>query len=233
MAIAKPGPLIAALSGKLGAVVFTNATKVPCIATHPRKRNQQSENQLIVRARFQFLSTTWRGLSPAKKTAWATATYYTQRTNRLGVPRQQTNFQLFMSVNLQRLEQGLDYSELPPPNLTPVDYLEEWVVANYLGIKVKIWCPLTSIPDTPVLKFRYMRTLSEIPASPPKVYSPYFYVPITPGAFVYGLETYYAPITGFGQINEFVYFDVSYTADGWRPGPETRLSYRLTNAIPP
>lgn len=233
MAIITPSPTISAISGKVGGVIFSSSTRVPTVSARPRSKNIQSDGQLLHRARFQSLSSLWRGLSTTNRQAWRDATQFTMKTNRLGVIRQQSAFQLFMSVNLNRLAEGLDYSPTPPSNLTPVDYLDAWDVANYHGITVKVYCPLTSVTDPVQLKFRYIRTMAMFPDSTPRMYSPWFYVAATPGTFIYDLEDFYAPYTGHGSIGEQVFFDLSYTADNWRPGAIVRENYILTTAIPP
>lgn len=115
MAIARPGPLLTALSGTIGGVTFKNTRRGCVVTSAPRPLRKQSELLLETQARWSNLRRTWYELTDQERLNWNTAAANYLRPDRLGVPRTISGLQLFMRHwTLTSPAFGLDYGT--PPN---------------------------------------------------------------------------------------------------------------------
>lgn len=120
MAIFLPSPLVGAISGPVGGVTFVTSGRGQVVKGPATTCVRQSPLQLEHRARVQRYQCKWRGLTSAQRDQWRVAAVAVRRVNRLGVVRQMTGFQLFMSINLNNVSwKSYDYSIPPAVLVTP------------------------------------------------------------------------------------------------------------------
>ena len=119
MAIFRPGPLVAAISGNLGAVNFATAQRAPVVRSRMTKTNPASPEQLKVRNAYNRLWKLWQSLASNEQTPWTVAALQFPRTNRLGLDNPLTGWQLFYETNFYNVWQVTPSSSafvpLPPP----------------------------------------------------------------------------------------------------------------------
>lgn len=106
MALYKPGALVSAISGNVGAVNFVASSSRPVLRTARRRVNTDRAGNLPVRAYVAHLNSTWRGLTTAQRNAWATLAAKFRWTDRLAQQRQPSGRELFMSHNIPLMQCG-------------------------------------------------------------------------------------------------------------------------------
>lgn len=100
MALIKPGPLIADVSGDLLGINFVRNTAGIIARKKLQRRKQSTPAQLAQRAKFKLVVTLWRSLTDAQRADWALDATLMPQPNRLGDVRPSSGFQLFLSLNL-------------------------------------------------------------------------------------------------------------------------------------
>lgn len=76
--------------------------------------NPQTAAQTIVRNRLGTLAAAWRGLTQAERDAWNTAVANFPTVNVFGDVRELTGLQLYVGINVNRLNIGLGSLAVPP-----------------------------------------------------------------------------------------------------------------------
>jgi len=87
MAIFRPGPLIGAISGDLGAINFRATRGTPTVALRSSKSRRNTPQTALVRAGLERTATRWEALTDAQRQAWTDYAAFLHETNRLGVSR--------------------------------------------------------------------------------------------------------------------------------------------------
>lgn len=131
MAIARPGPLVSALSGSIAGVTFKN-TRIGCVITkRPAPQGGPSEKQLVNRANMSYLRKAWRELTDEKRNFWRLTAAQRLRPNALGTPRLLSPFQTYLELNLFLMAGGQSPVTLDPASGTapqPVLFSINWSV---------------------------------------------------------------------------------------------------------
>lgn len=100
MAIFKAGPAIGAISGNVGGTNFANTRNGPVV----RKARSSSSNKAITQGNAQVNLRTqiarWNALSTASRTQWNNYAKSHPISNRIGVQRQLSGYQMFLKHNL-------------------------------------------------------------------------------------------------------------------------------------
>lgn len=84
MAIAKPGPLVQAISGKLGSTVFADTRHGTVLKLQTRTRNQKLGESMEPRLRLVRAAESWNNLAQPLKDSWNQFGGKAFSTNRLG-----------------------------------------------------------------------------------------------------------------------------------------------------
>lgn len=99
MAIYRPGPAVATISGALGGAVYRAGRGSPTITTRSPRVRQDDPLHLSQRARWAKISHLWRSLTDDQRTQWRTMAANLPATNRLGVARTLSGWQIFHRYN--------------------------------------------------------------------------------------------------------------------------------------
>lgn len=101
MAILRPGPIAAAISGSIAGTTFAH-TKNGTIARgrlrRPRQRSQQHQTILNT---YSALRTAWRALTANQQAAWRAAALTLPRANVLGISTLISGYNLFVRTNAE------------------------------------------------------------------------------------------------------------------------------------
>ncbi len=124
MAIFKTSPIVGAISGTIGGLQFSFGPKGPVVGVRGARTNAFSSRQLSARALYLSIAHLWRAVSSADRDWWATIARHFPLTNRFGIRRPQSGFQLFMSTNIR--DPNFDGSG----NVIPVEPLANPIQAN-------------------------------------------------------------------------------------------------------
>ncbi len=103
MAIFRPSALVGALSGKVGGAEFVIGRGAPYVRKAQHKIKHQSPSRLNAQAIYAQATRNWEALTDTQRTAWRALAQIVPAKNRLGVPRTQTAFELYMHVAIPRL----------------------------------------------------------------------------------------------------------------------------------
>ena len=129
MALVKPGPIVADLSGNLGGINFVRNATGLVVRQKLTRRRQRTPAQLAQRAKFAMLTRLWRDLAPSQRTDWDLDASLLPRTNRLGTPRAISGFALFLSLNCSAFTPDPSFWEThnvpqitPPPTYLALDF---------------------------------------------------------------------------------------------------------------
>lgn len=119
MAIYRTGVLVTGISGNLGSVNFANSQRGNVVRVRAVRTNPQTAPQLAIRRAYNQLWHLWQDLGPAGQTAWRQAALQFPRTNRLGLQRTLSGWQLFFETNQHIVASTTadltDFLPLPPP----------------------------------------------------------------------------------------------------------------------
>lgn len=99
MAIAKTSGLVAAVSGSVGGVTFSQARSAQVIGQKGRRTRARTALELQATRNKAGQPQAWRDLSDFERSQWNDLALSQPRPNRFGVHRPITGYQLFMFVN--------------------------------------------------------------------------------------------------------------------------------------
>lgn len=114
MAIAKPGPIIGALSGNLGGANFANSRFGLTVRVVKPPPGPPTQTQFLVTRAMQLARQRWRDITEDQRDAWRTFAANTLLRNRLGTQRNLTGHQTFIRHNFQNAGFGLPIIDDPP-----------------------------------------------------------------------------------------------------------------------
>ena len=100
MAIIRTSPILSAVSGAIGGVVFAKGKRGTVARQRPRHTPRRSAVLLEQQALYANIVRAWQSLSPEQREAWRALALDFPTTNRLGVTSAPSGFQTFVSVNL-------------------------------------------------------------------------------------------------------------------------------------
>jgi hypothetical protein len=101
----RPSNLVSAISGTLGGINFAAGRGAPYVRLAGSRADTRSERQINHRTRLGIVINAWRVLSDNDRQSWRAAAQVYNRTNRLGVPRSYSGFQLYLAYILQHFDQ--------------------------------------------------------------------------------------------------------------------------------
>ncbi len=101
MAIIRLGPIVSAISGTVGTVVFVTGGRSTVARRQPIRVHKSSPYLEGAQSRMQGLRRRWRSMSSNQKLAWKTWATLENSTNVLGQTSPTSAYQLFMRVNLE------------------------------------------------------------------------------------------------------------------------------------
>lgn len=113
MALVRFGSLIQAASGRVGGLCFSRQGGTPIVRTQPLYRRHDSERCLATRAAMAQAQSLWRDLSEANRLAWANFARQFPASNRLGLSRQRSAFNVFMASTVRGLLGGFFFRPSP------------------------------------------------------------------------------------------------------------------------
>jgi len=99
MAISVPGPLVGAVSGKLGSITFVATAKGNVIRDSGRNPFVGSIRQLSQQSKMLSAQLRWQTLSNAQRLQWDTAAPSIAHRDRFGRQNNMSGFQLYCAVN--------------------------------------------------------------------------------------------------------------------------------------
>jgi len=118
MAIFSSSGVVGSVSGNAGGVNFVNG-KGSKVIRKARRAGSINDNKIIKQQSvFATFARHWRTLSVDEQNAWRTYAFNSPRTNRLGLARQLSGFQEYMSSGIYRKGVLGFFNDLPPTELT-------------------------------------------------------------------------------------------------------------------
>lgn len=116
MALFRPGPAVAAISGSVGGTVFARNRFGAYMRNRTTPVNPQSTRQVAARTRIGFLAEQWREtpVTAAMRTAWGVYASGISMQNKLGDDIAITGFNAFIMGNAVKLINGSDFVDNGP-----------------------------------------------------------------------------------------------------------------------
>lgn len=208
MAIIRPGHVIGAISGNLQSINFVQGRYGQYVRKRLVRTKKATEAQLDRRARFLQLITEWPVFGPEIQNTWNKAASLISFTNRLGIPRNITGFQLYIKMNLLRRASHATWP-IPPITLirTAPAYDVELNASEGGAISVD-W----SHPTLPANANAYIYGARSLTTSQTHFFNDWKYLDITasaPGANNHVITAEWDAILGHPQENEFLAVSVT------------------------
>ena len=116
MAIIRTSPILSAVSGAIGGVVFAKGKRGTVARLRPRHTPRRSAALLHQQALYANIVRAWPALTPQQRDAWRALALDFPATNRLGITSAPSGFQTFLSTNLHSLRQSGVLRRTPPLN---------------------------------------------------------------------------------------------------------------------
>lgn len=114
MAIYTPGPLAAAISGKVGSVVFVNSKRARTVRPVPTKLAKSSPFLARSRVWLSNVRRQWSTLTAPQQDAWSSAAAEIPRTNRLGQTSPLTGFTYYVMTHTSVFLDPRQFIVAPP-----------------------------------------------------------------------------------------------------------------------
>lgn len=114
MAIFRPGHVVGAISGNLGAVNFAQGKYGPYVRRRLTRSDKCTERQLSARANARNAHILWFNLTDEQRETWRATAAGMRRTNRLGIPRPISGKQLHFLVQVFMMPWELHVYKDPP-----------------------------------------------------------------------------------------------------------------------
>lgn len=153
MAIIRTGPIVAGISGSIGGQTFVNARGGLIARTRSYRKPNHSATLLEQQSTFANTTRRWRTLTAQQRAAWRALASDHPKTNRLGLTSNQTGFNVYVAVTMNRFRASGAFFDDPPtiqevsipmtfvPSLQLLgDYAVQFTLnATPPGIRVQIW----------------------------------------------------------------------------------------------
>lgn len=185
MALVRPGPLVAAISGNVGAVNFAQTRYGHVLRKKLTRTRKLSERQLVQRSRFKIIQLAWIELTEDQRNAWRASAKLLRFTNRLGLSRHISGYQLYLKTSLPMSRYPLPtFTDPPllrkmhaPYNVTwsitlPWNYLMDFEVFQVGLAEMEVFAarPMTSSPVTHFDHWRWIKGFNlTVPPMPPPI----------------------------------------------------------------
>lgn len=119
MALFKPGPTVAEISGSIGGITYARNRGGMYMRNRSTVVNPNTPRQVAVRDFFTVAAQYWSNtLTPAQRAGWNAYGNAVVVTNPLGEQRKNSGFNWFLAVNTMRQAAGLAILAAPPTNFT-------------------------------------------------------------------------------------------------------------------
>lgn len=112
MALVKCGPIVQAISGSLGGVVFSQGGGRTVASKRPVRTKRSSPETLQSQAAMKAAMTLWEELDLPDRQRWDSAARRLMRVDRVGTQRQTSGRGLFLQTNSQRIRWGQGPTQL-------------------------------------------------------------------------------------------------------------------------
>ena len=152
MATIQFGGGVTAMSGSIAGNTFARNRAGYYVRPRTKPVNPSSANQLVIRNAMQFLTQRWHDtLSAEQRTAWATYAAAIPLKNRLGQIFYATGFNMYLAVNIFRIQNGNSKCDDGPVTLSLPEVDTGLTLAAYastqkLHIEHTTELPWTTIP---------------------------------------------------------------------------------------
>jgi len=201
MAIFRPGHVVGAISGNLGAVNYATGPYGPYVRKRLVRTDKSTERQLASRAALQKAKSDWLDLTEEQRDSWKAAARGLKFRNRLGTPRSLSGFLVFLRMNMPYTADLVEFPLNPPVQIPtppptslafavtlPNNYIMTWYPTITPG---QVWQRIfttRTLKDHVIRPLKYWR-LSEIASQAGPTYN-------IKNAFVYAW--------GAPQVGEYV-----------------------------
>lgn len=141
MAITRPGSIIGAISGAVGATIFKHTRAGAVAGQRGRRRNMQTTKQLSARAALQRSILAWKALTDTQRQEWRNAAAAKFFANRLGVPRHISGYQYYLKVTVPIVASGGDPLTSPDdllPGCHTIIFGPSWDTAGNMDLPLFI-----------------------------------------------------------------------------------------------
>ena len=115
MALITPGPLVGAISGRVGGLVFRAHGAQSSVRIAPRQRVHSGEYAGYVEGNLSYLLHQWNELTESQRRGWRRAALSIPRVNRLGVSSPISGRSLFIKFHLEGKLAIYGVTTYPPP----------------------------------------------------------------------------------------------------------------------
>jgi hypothetical protein len=155
MAIVRMGSVVGGISGRVGGVVFAGGRAGAVAKAAGRRVGGQTTRAMAAQSVPSAVAGAWNALTDAQRASWRTAAASLQRTNRLGMGRQISGWQLYFAVIVPRYGSSPPAAFLPPANLLEVR--PAWLQASWWsGGPYVIWSYGDPWPTTVPQRYVYV-----------------------------------------------------------------------------
>ncbi len=118
MALIRTGPVVADISGKVGAVTFAQTKNGTILRSNGIHVKATSARTLLRESHYALARNGWNAKDEAQRQNWITAATQVKYPNRFGEPHNLSGFQFFMKIALL-LAATNDFPTLEPPQMLP------------------------------------------------------------------------------------------------------------------
>ena len=161
MAIVKFGAVVGGISGRVGGVVFAGGRSGAVLKAAGRRVGGDTQRARLAQSVPDGVATAWNALTDQQRGAWRTAAASVTRTNRLGMGRQISGWQLYWSVCATRYGASPPAAFLPPASLLEVR--PAWLNASWWsGGPYVIFSYGAPWPTTAVTRYVYVHRFRKI-----------------------------------------------------------------------
>jgi hypothetical protein len=163
MAVIRCGPLVQAIRGALGSVVFARQGGTAIVRQRPLKCNQGSVRELVTRGNYVRVVAYWRAFTDGQRLAWMRAAETYRYSGPDGVTKPVSGWVMYATVALRLVDGG---------NVTAAEIAEPdpWLgEVEKLGVRLDVW------PGGPVNLVHSRGTLT---VEPPDVIAVYYRVSV-------------------------------------------------------
>lgn len=169
MALFKPSPLLAAISGTIGGMNFATSSKRPIVRLAQRRPAGQATSLVSERARFAYIQRLWQRQSKATQDSWRTFASSDRWRDRLGQARTPSGFQLFAwcAIPLLQSAQTFDPTLIPKPiqiTVTTPNVLS-YAVGTQLQIQINTSIGSPTVPLSLYAQTFYRPMTAYLPSS--------------------------------------------------------------------
>lgn len=225
MALILPGPLAQAISGRLGALCFSRQGGTPIVRTQPLPIRHDSTATLASRALLTQTLSQWKSLTPIQQAQWRNLARQTPSSNRLGLTRQLSGFNLWAQLALRN-----QLIDLPIPTAPAaadaLNIRQPAAIEIFVGGPALLTYQLDTALPGPATTLYVQRLFSEHSSLPGRIYRTIHVPQATPFAYDFYaelLELFDAPTYG-----EYFLVDALSWTPGWPRSVPSRFLVQVS-----